>query len=126
MRILVSIGAGCLLFSGDEACAQWSSPSISLKAGMIRNLQDQFFRDLPKYSLYREIEIKAPIAHASVPAITAYGSAYWGGTGTMVLMEPQTPAKTATPIHSAVTLLAQEWDCFWKISRCSRLALRWA
>jgi hypothetical protein len=78
MRILAIVAFSCLLFTGDKTFAQPAFPSICLKAGVIRNLQDPFYRDLPKYSFYPEIQINGQISRSSSLAVSAHAGLYWG------------------------------------------------
>jgi len=66
------------LFVGDEIFAQPGFPSVSIKVGFIRNLQDPFYRDLPKYSFYPEVQITGQIVRSSVLAVSAHSGLYWG------------------------------------------------
>jgi hypothetical protein len=72
------VAAGCLLLVGDATFAQPGLPSLSIKAGVIRNLQAPFYRDLPKYSFYPEIQINGQISRSSSLAVSALSGLYWG------------------------------------------------
>jgi len=80
MKTLLSaiVGVTSLLPIGKESIAQSSFPIITVKAGLIRNLQENPRGVLNQYSFNPEIQLEGKFAHSANDSISFSGAIYLG------------------------------------------------